>query len=301
MELTVSGQRLTLGPGDVGYIGSNELHNAKNVGSTRAHYFIVNFGRDVCDRPDARPAKPAENLLIRRSLRAFAIAVTLPAAAAAQEAAPPCAACVVFAIAPPELQMAGTADVPVALVAPAEPPGDVAELLSRIPPAKSSRAVPVILDARTPGPLTDEARYRLRTSATAVRAARDTSVGIELLSSQVRDGSIDALAGYIDFLVLPADADSAAVSTRLAGLPLWTDAVFPEPPSALDVVTGARIPHSEHLLLHVAADRRDLVSAIAAMRDVLPAGLTPLADVRVMCDAACVRTVFLNPQTLDAV
>src|SRR5919201_273600 len=249
MELTVSGQRLTLGPGDVGYIGSNELHNAKNVGSTRAHYFIVNLGRDVCDRPDARPAKPAENLLIRRSLRAFAIAVTLPAAAAAQEAAPPCAACVVFAIAPPELQMAGTADVPVAVVVPAEPPGDVAELLS----------------------------------------------------SQVRDASIDALVGYIDFLVLPADADSAAVSTQLTGLPLWTDAVFPEPPSALDVVTGARIPHSEHLLLHVAADRRDLVSAIAAMRDVLPAGLTPLADVGVMCDAACEATVFLNPQTLDAV
>jgi hypothetical protein len=252
----------------------------------------------MCDRPDARPAKPAENRLIRRSLRAFAIAATLPVAAAAQEAAPPCAACVVFAVAPPELQMAGTADVPVALVVPAEPLGDLAELLSRIPPG---RAGPVILDARTLGPLTDEARYRLRTSATAVRAARDTSVGIELLSSQVRDASIDALVGYIDFLVLPADADSAAVSTRLPGLPLWTDAVFPEPPSALEVVTGARIPHSEHLLVHVPADRRDLVSAIVAMRDVLPAGLTPLADVRVMCDAACDRTVFLNPQTLDAV
>ena len=33
-------------PGDVGYIGSNELHNAKNVGTTRAQYFIVNLGRD---------------------------------------------------------------------------------------------------------------------------------------------------------------------------------------------------------------------------------------------------------------
>ena len=46
MELTVSGQSLKLGPGDVGYIGSNELHNAKNTGSTRAQYFIVNLGRD---------------------------------------------------------------------------------------------------------------------------------------------------------------------------------------------------------------------------------------------------------------
>jgi mannose-6-phosphate isomerase-like protein (cupin superfamily) len=46
MELTVAGQPMRLGPGCVGYIGSNELHNARNVGATRAHYFIVNIGRD---------------------------------------------------------------------------------------------------------------------------------------------------------------------------------------------------------------------------------------------------------------
>ena len=46
MELTVSGKPMKLGSGDVGYIGSNELHNAKNVGTMRAHYFIVNLGRD---------------------------------------------------------------------------------------------------------------------------------------------------------------------------------------------------------------------------------------------------------------
>ena len=46
MELTISGKPMKLGPGDVGYIGSNEIHNAKNVGTTRAQYFIVNLGRD---------------------------------------------------------------------------------------------------------------------------------------------------------------------------------------------------------------------------------------------------------------
>jgi XRE family transcriptional regulator, regulator of sulfur utilization len=46
MELTINGKAYTLGPGDVGVIASNELHNAKNVGTTRAHYFIVNIGRD---------------------------------------------------------------------------------------------------------------------------------------------------------------------------------------------------------------------------------------------------------------
>ena len=46
MELTINGKPYRLGPGDVGVIGSNELHNAKNVGTTRAEYFIVNIGRD---------------------------------------------------------------------------------------------------------------------------------------------------------------------------------------------------------------------------------------------------------------
>jgi mannose-6-phosphate isomerase-like protein (cupin superfamily) len=46
MELTIAGKPYRLGPGDVGVIGSNEMHNAKNVGTARAHYFIVNIGRD---------------------------------------------------------------------------------------------------------------------------------------------------------------------------------------------------------------------------------------------------------------
>lgn len=46
MELTISGKPYRLGPGDVGVIGSNEIHNARNVGSMRAEYFIVNIGRD---------------------------------------------------------------------------------------------------------------------------------------------------------------------------------------------------------------------------------------------------------------
>ncbi len=46
MELTIGGKPYRLGPGDVGVIGSNEIHNARNVGTTRALYFIVNIGRD---------------------------------------------------------------------------------------------------------------------------------------------------------------------------------------------------------------------------------------------------------------
>ena len=43
---SIAGPDYRLGPGDVGFIGSNEMHNAKNVGTSRAEYFIVNIGRD---------------------------------------------------------------------------------------------------------------------------------------------------------------------------------------------------------------------------------------------------------------
>jgi len=46
MELTIDAVPYRLGPGDVGVIGSNQLHNAKNVGTSMATYFIVNIGRD---------------------------------------------------------------------------------------------------------------------------------------------------------------------------------------------------------------------------------------------------------------
>ena len=46
MQLTIKGVPYKLGPGDVGLIGSNEIHNATNVGNTIAKYFIVNIGRD---------------------------------------------------------------------------------------------------------------------------------------------------------------------------------------------------------------------------------------------------------------
>lgn len=232
-----------------------------------------------------------------RAIVTLAIATALPAAGAAQE--PPCAACIVLAAVAPELPASAAADVPVALVLPATA-GDevVATVLSALTRA---RAVAVILDARASGVLADEARYRLRTIATAVRAARDTPVGIELISSQARDPSLDALAGYVDFVVVPHDADAAALSARLPGVPIWTDAASTEPRSAYDLITAPRFPRSEHVLVRVPADRRDLLSALAAMRDVLPTGLTPEPGVRVTCDAECDAAVYLNPQTLDAV
>src|SRR5206468_12293199 len=112
----------------------------------------------------------------------------------------PCAACIVLAITPSEVQTA-TIDVPIAVVIPANADDEiVAAALSTVARA---RAIAVIVDAREDPVLTDQGEYRLRIIATAVRAERDTIVGIELRSSQIGDPSISALAGYVDFVVLP--------------------------------------------------------------------------------------------------
>jgi quercetin dioxygenase-like cupin family protein len=47
MEVTVLGQKTQLGPGSAAYIASGEEHGWRNVGSTRAKYMVLAFGRDT--------------------------------------------------------------------------------------------------------------------------------------------------------------------------------------------------------------------------------------------------------------
>ena len=45
LEVTISGRTVKLGPGSAAYVASGEEHGWRNVGKTRAHYFIVTLGR----------------------------------------------------------------------------------------------------------------------------------------------------------------------------------------------------------------------------------------------------------------
>jgi quercetin dioxygenase-like cupin family protein len=45
MEVTILKETKTLGPGSVAYIASNEEHGWRNVGTSRARYFVVTMGR----------------------------------------------------------------------------------------------------------------------------------------------------------------------------------------------------------------------------------------------------------------
>lgn len=46
MEVTISGRSANLGPGSAAYVASGEEHGWRNVGSTRALYFIIALGAD---------------------------------------------------------------------------------------------------------------------------------------------------------------------------------------------------------------------------------------------------------------
>jgi quercetin dioxygenase-like cupin family protein len=45
IEVTVEGKNTTLGPGSVAYVASNQEHGWRNVGTTRAKYFILTLGK----------------------------------------------------------------------------------------------------------------------------------------------------------------------------------------------------------------------------------------------------------------
>ena len=46
LEVTIGDRRGRLGPGSVAFVASNEHHGWKNVGTTRALYFVLALGKD---------------------------------------------------------------------------------------------------------------------------------------------------------------------------------------------------------------------------------------------------------------
>ena len=46
LEVTIAGHSTKLGPGSVAYVASNEEHGWRNVGTTRAQYFVLALGRE---------------------------------------------------------------------------------------------------------------------------------------------------------------------------------------------------------------------------------------------------------------
>lgn len=46
LEVTIGGKSSQLGPGSVAFVASNDHHGWRNVGTTRARYYVLALGRD---------------------------------------------------------------------------------------------------------------------------------------------------------------------------------------------------------------------------------------------------------------
>jgi quercetin dioxygenase-like cupin family protein len=45
LEITIEGKVTSAGPGSVVYAASNDLHGWRNIGTTKAQYFVIALGR----------------------------------------------------------------------------------------------------------------------------------------------------------------------------------------------------------------------------------------------------------------
>jgi len=162
-----------------------------------------------------------------------------------------------------------------------------------------ARTAFVIVDARPVDVLDDAARFTVRTFVTALRAAAPGArVGIDASFSALEDDGMSSLRAYVDFVV--ADGGRAAAASQLAGVELWTSSATPVA-SIADATLAPRLPGSDRVVVSLAADRVGLAVRLAELRDIMPAGLTPLPDVAISCDVSCTADAYLHPQSLDAI
>ena len=47
LEVMIAGKTTRLGPGSLGFVGSNDEHGVTNIGATHAQYFVVALGNDA--------------------------------------------------------------------------------------------------------------------------------------------------------------------------------------------------------------------------------------------------------------
>jgi quercetin dioxygenase-like cupin family protein len=63
-EVSANGKKIKAGPGSLVFLASNDPHNATNVGSTPATYYVINFVTDLSlsapDKPAAEQAVPGK-------------------------------------------------------------------------------------------------------------------------------------------------------------------------------------------------------------------------------------------------
>jgi len=223
-------------------------------------------------------------------------------AAAATAVGPPCAECVAWEATTEQAEaLLGTGDrlAGVEVVMPAAPGAEwPVDLLSRL----RERGAQTDLLLRAAGDSVEEDVFRLKTRATELRSQQPSILlGLEAKAPAWPQLWQRGLGAYIDFVVAGANRPLPA---DMAGVPVWRRFEgSPSIPALLSLTTAS----AGERVLAPAVDPA-LVLAMARLGELLPAGLSPLGQVRIMCEPArpstaeaCTSRVFLHPRTLEAI
>ena len=254
----------------------------------------------------------------RASVLAFLAGLLAVPSVQAQEA--PCAACAVLHVPAEELSALLSSGLPLQgldLIAPLGSP-EIDALAARGARVWGSTEA---TDGGSPDPLSanltgvvlslsaatvadaDRAAFVIKQASSAIRGEQPAArIALRVPSSLLVPLASRAVAAYLDAVVLPAAArgnipPEAVASMR--GIEWWVEA-SPGTGSGTDRVLRETSGATDPVVLQAHGDALALVGTVAALRAVLPQGLTPLPDVVVTCDA-CRDDVWLHPETLDAV
>jgi hypothetical protein len=265
-------------------------------------------------RVDGSRRAPLWWFVTRQALLALGVLLAAPAAAWATDA--PCAACVVWRVAPGQAGRLAEQARGTSVLVPASPDGAAArDALASLRAAGAEVGLELTLaeaagsDPALAGPVHvvllrvsddaagDRLAFDLKRAAVAWRAENPAAeIGVAAAPAV-----LDALLGlgvtpYVDF-VMPADGVAAA-----AGPPAWR-AVTPSSPvrvaEVLDLTRGAG---NGRVVFDLPPDATALPAAVASLARVLPRDLGPLDALGVACAApGCATEAYLDPATLDAV
>jgi hypothetical protein len=178
--------------------------------------------------------------------------------------------------------------------------GRVQTLAEALPAAVDAAALDtLLLDLRAgPGLSANEAALRIKTLSTELRSrAPAASVGIDAPPQALAALWTYGLAPYVDFVVHPLRQAEPAVpeTARWARL-------APDDTLTLERTLEATRAADAERWLAPWPPEGEIALGLRVLREVLPAGLSPLPQVSVSCAGeACDTEVFLHPRTLEAI
>jgi hypothetical protein len=262
------------------------------------------------------------------------VVLALAALAAPAQAAPaepvPCGACLVLQVSAAEATVIARGGsepldrLRILVVANAAAAGSVTDAVAALAERGARPGLVVEVDAgggHDPNALTDQARrlaaegvlldasrhapaaalaYGLKTSATALRAAGWSRLGLRLTAAAAPGALAQGLAPYFDYFVIPGPL-TPDLAASVGPAERWT---AERANGGLDLAAAMLLPAQHaaaHALVELPPGLVPLAPLVAALADAVPAGLAALPEVSVRCDRPCRARGYLDAETLDAV